>query len=77
MKIFIGILSAILVLTGATLTILALWDIYPISWTLIIKSVLTIAIVCTTGLLLWLIKALFLKRDKPLENEQYRHDTNY
>lgn len=63
MKVFIGILSTIIILTGATLTVLALWDIQPISWSVIWRSGATIAIVCGTLLVLWLIRILFFKKD--------------
>ena len=63
MKIFIGILSAVIILTGATLTVLALWDIQPISLSIILRSGATIAIVCVTFFVLWLIRVLFFKKD--------------
>ena len=63
MKIAIGILSTIIVITGAVLTFLALWDIYPISWVLIAKAAITVALLCATAFLLWLIKTLFFKSD--------------
>jgi hypothetical protein len=63
MKIFIGILSAVIILTGATLTVLALWDIQPISLSIILRSGATIAIVCVTCFALWLIRVLFFKKD--------------
>ncbi len=63
MKLFIGILSAVIILTGATLTVLALWDIQPISLGMILRSGATIAVVCITGVILWLIKILFFKKE--------------
>ncbi len=63
MRLFIGILSAIIILTGAVLTVLALWDIQPISWSIIWRSGMTIAIVCVTFLVLWLVRVLFFKKD--------------
>ena len=63
MKLFIGILSTIIILTGATLTVLALWDIQPISWSIIWRSGATIAIACITFLILWLVRVLFFKKD--------------
>ena len=63
MKLFIGILSAVVILTGATLTVLALWDIQPISWGIIWRSGATIAIICITALILWLVRILFFKKD--------------
>lgn len=63
MKIAIGILSTIIVITGAVLTFLALWDIYPISLILIVKAAITVALVCATAFLLWLIRTLFFKNE--------------
>lgn len=71
MKLFIGILSAVIILTGATLTVLALWDIQPISLGMILRSGATIAIVCITFVALWLIKILFFKRE-PFQNKVNR-----
>ncbi len=68
MKVFIGILSAVIILTGATLTVLALWDIQPISLGMILRSGATIAIVCVTFVVLWLIKILFFKKE-PFQNK--------
>ena len=63
MRLFIGILSAVIILTGATLTVLALWGIKPIEWGIIWRSGATIAIACITFLVMWLVKALFFKKD--------------
>lgn len=63
MKLFFGILSTIVVLVGATLTILALWGIQPISWVIFIKAVITIAVICAAFLLLWLVKTIFFKKE--------------
>lgn len=63
MKLFIGILSTIIILTGATLTVLALWNIQPISWSIIWRSGATIAIFCATFLILWLIRVLFFRKN--------------
>ncbi|MBD8388778.1 hypothetical protein [Dysgonomonas sp. BGC7] len=63
MRLFIGVLSAVIILTGATLTVLALWNIQPISWSIIWRSGATIAIVCITFLILWLVRVLFFKKD--------------
>ncbi|PXV61012.1 hypothetical protein CLV62_12711 [Dysgonomonas alginatilytica] len=61
MRLLIGILTTIIVLTGATLTVLALWGIQPISWQIVWKSGVTIAIVFATGLLIYLFYYLFFK----------------
>ncbi|MFT3994203.1 MAG: hypothetical protein QM660_07840 [Dysgonomonas sp.] len=74
MKIFIGILSTIIILTGAVLTVLSLWNIYPISWMVIFKAGLTIAIVCVTILLMWLIKTIFF--DKSIFNKMRGNNTH-
>lgn len=64
MKLFIGIFSTIVVLTGAVMTFLALWNIYPISWVLIMKAAITVTLICVTFLLLWLIKTIFFKNER-------------
>lgn len=61
MRALTGILITIIVLTGATLTVLALWGIQPISWTIVWKSGVTIGIVCTTTILIYLLYFLFFK----------------
>lgn len=63
MRVFIGIISAIIILTGATLTVLALWDIKPIEWGIIWRSGVTIGIITITLLVLWLVRVLFFKKD--------------
>lgn len=61
MRLLIGILTSMIVLTGATLTVLALWGIQPISWQIVWKSGITIAVVCGTGLLIYLFYYIFFK----------------
>lgn len=61
MRLLIGILATIIALTGATLTMLALWGIQPISWQIVWKSGATIAISCATALLIYLFYYLFFK----------------
>lgn len=63
MKMFIGVITTIVILTGATLTVLALWGITPIQWAHIWKTGVTIAIVCITALIMWLVRVLFFKKD--------------
>lgn len=63
MKIFFGILAGIIVLTGAALLVLALWDIQPISWKIIVRICGTIGIVCASILTLWLVKVLFFQKE--------------
>lgn len=70
MRLFIGVLATIIILTGATLTVLALWNIQPISWDIIWRSGITIAIICITSLILWLVKVLFFRKDPFNRNNQ-------
>ncbi len=63
MRLFIGTIITIIVLTGATLTVLALWGITPIEWAHIWKTGITIAIICVTAVIIWLVKVLFFKKD--------------
>ena len=63
MRLLIGIITLLIILTGATLTILALWGIQPISWTIILKSGITIAIIAATWLVSSIIYFFFLKRE--------------
>jgi len=61
MRLFFGVFATIIVLTGATLTVLALWGIQPISWTIVWKSCFTIFIICMATLLVSLFYYLFIK----------------
>lgn len=63
MKLFFGTLSAVLIVAGAIITLLAVWGIQPISWIIVLKALLTVAIVCVAFLLLWLIKTIFFKKE--------------
>lgn len=62
MRLIFGVIATILILTGAVLTVLALWGIQPISWTIVWKSGVTIGIVCVTTSLIYLLYYLFLKQ---------------
>lgn len=64
MKIFLGILSTLLVLAGTILATLAIWGIYPISGEIIWKAGLTLLIISAALVLLWLILTLFFKKEK-------------
>jgi len=70
MKVFIGILSVFIILTGATLTLVSMWDIYPISLIFILKAGLTVGIVCVTILLLWIIGKIFFPREFLSQNKE-------
>jgi hypothetical protein len=64
MRFFIGVLVTCIVITGAILTILALWGIQPISWTIVWKSGFTIMIAFGTLLLVYLCYIIFFNRKK-------------
>lgn len=64
MKVFIGILSILIVLAVGTLAVLAIWNIYPVSWAVIWKSGVSILLVSVIASLLWLLVELFLKKNK-------------
>lgn len=72
MRAFLGILSTIIVLTGATLTVLALWGIQPISWVMVWKSGVTIVIVCAVFLILYLFYYLFFKNYSLDRNKEHK-----
>ncbi|MDH6303913.1 VIT1/CCC1 family predicted Fe2+/Mn2+ transporter [Parabacteroides sp. PF5-5] len=61
MRFFLGVLVTAIVLTGAILTVLALWGIQPISWTIVWKSGMTILIVFGTFILAYLCYIIFFK----------------
>lgn len=63
MRFLIGIIIALFILTGAVLTVLALWGVQPISWTIVWKSGLTIAIVGASAIIVWIVYYFFLKKD--------------
>ena len=60
MRTSIGLILILLIITGATLIVLAVWGIQPISWTVVWKSGVTIAIVGAVLLLVSVVKLLFL-----------------
>ncbi len=68
MRLFVGVLVTAIVVTGAILTILALWGIQPISWTIVWKSGLTILIAFGTFVLVNLCYFLFFKRSFKKKN---------
>ena len=63
MKYFVGFLLGLIIFSGATLTVLALWGITPIEWSHIWRTGISIAIVSVTFLFLWLIYVFFFKKD--------------
>lgn len=68
MRTLSGIIITIVVLTGAILTILALWGIQPISWVIVWKSGATIGIISVTAVLIYLVNFLFFKNFKKNKN---------
>lgn len=70
MKIFIGGLAGLFVLIGAILTLVSMWDIYPISWVFILKMGLTLVVICCTIVLIWLISRIFFPKDLFLKNKK-------
>ena len=64
MKYFLGILVTLIILAGGTLVVLAIWGIYPVSWALIIKTLLTILGVAIIVTLLIVFSTPFFKKDK-------------
>ena len=75
MRAIVGILATIIVLTGATLTVLALWGIKPISWTIIWKLGATVFIVCSVFVIIYIFYYLFFKR-YAFKNNRNRIDDN-
>lgn len=63
MKLLTGITIALLIITGAILTILALWGVQPISWTIVWKSGVTIMIAGITSIIISIIYYFFIKRN--------------
>lgn len=70
MKIFIGGLAGLFVLIGAILTLVSMWDIYPISWVFILKMGLTLVVLCCTIVLIWLISRIFFPKDLFSKNKK-------
>lgn len=67
MRLIIGFLVTIVLLTGAGLGILALWGVYPISLDMLLKVGLTALVVCVVIFLLYLFYSYFFKK------QQYNH----
>jgi|GEM_PF-1086058 len=64
MKKLVGIIAALAISTIAVCGALAIWGIYPISWMVILKASITLAILFAVVALLWLIATLFFKKEK-------------
>lgn len=70
MRTLIGLILILLIVTGATLTVLALWGIQPISWGVVWRSGVTIFIIGGVLLLVSLIRMLFFGRFFGEKNKQ-------
>lgn len=64
MKYFLGILITLIILAGGTLAILAIWGIYPVSWALIIKTLLSVFGVAIIIALLIIFVSPFFRKDR-------------
>jgi len=64
MKAFIGIFSILLLLTAGTLAVLAIWNLYPVSWEIIWKSGVSLLLASVVLALLWQLVVVFLKKEK-------------
>ncbi|MFR9166913.1 MAG: hypothetical protein ACLVKO_12130 [Dysgonomonas sp.] len=63
MRVIIGVIILLFVLTGAVLTVLALWGIQPISWAIVWKSGATIVILGVAAIITSIVYYFFLKKD--------------
>jgi len=64
MKIIIGIVTILFVITGAVLTILAIWGVQPISWTIVLKWGITIAVAGVTAIIVSLLYLFFVRNER-------------
>lgn len=76
MKVFIGIFSILLLLTAGTLAVLAVWEIYPVSWDIIWKSGVSILLGSAVLSLFWLLVTTFLKKEKHQADGSKAHRMN-
>lgn len=76
MKVFLGILSILVLLTAGTLAVLAIWGIYPVSWTIIWKSGVSLLVASVVLSILWLLITLFLKKEKHKSDGHKAHRMN-
>ena len=63
MKIILGVISSLIILTAAVLGILVLWG-FPVTWVLIYKISITFSIVTIAFALLALVIIWFFKKEK-------------
>ena len=76
MKLFLGILAALVVLAVAVLGILAIWGIYPVSFDTIWKSSITLIVALVSLALFALVIALFFKKEKHKDSGNKAHPIN-
>lgn len=76
MKAFLGILSILILLAAGTLAVLAIWGIYPVSWTLIWKTGVSLLLASAVLSTLWLVVVTFLKKEKHKADGNNAHRMN-
>lgn len=76
MKVFLGILSILILLAAGTLAVLAIWNIYPVSWTLIWKTGASLLLASAVLTTLWLLVVTFLKKEKHRADGNKAHRMN-
>lgn len=64
MRYILGVLITILILAGATFTVLSIWDIYPLSLNMITKWGSTILIILFVLFFLYLLYSIFFRENK-------------
>lgn len=62
MRLLLGVIATVIVVTGAVLTILAIWGVQPVSWEIVWKSGVTIAVLCVSVLVVCLFYYIFFKK---------------
>lgn len=76
MKVFLGILSILILLAAGTLAVLAVWNIHPVSWAVIWKTGVSLVLVSAVLSLLWLLVVTFLKKEKHQADGNKAHRMN-
>lgn len=76
MKVFVGILVVLILLAAGTLGALAIWDIYPVSLTLIKRTGVTILIASAVVAFVWQAAAVFFKKEKHQNDGNNAHRMN-
>lgn len=76
MKVFLGILSILILLAAGTLTVLAVWEIYPVSWTIIWKTGVSLVLASIILSVLWLLVVTFLQKERHTSDGNRAHRMN-